>query len=289
MDVTVRLARNLHNRWRVPPLLLAPLLLLCAFPTSAAPDTSLTATSVSHGVRITLTVPRHRYVYDGLERFTVTITNVSHARRYLQDFQPDWGGPYSPHILMRTHAGRLVYEEELSSFLAPNPGTLGANYILQPGASRTWHIQFVLQGEDIRAVSRVADGYTAFTGPPGSLPRSAWAHHLWHISSPWIHLALRAEKAPSVTITRTGTRLHVAVHAPWKASGPMFYMDSSRCWTGHGTMSSPQHVPWTPAAGPGFTTSLTAHCPSRQPWHAVVGWSNHRVLLISYADAARIR
>jgi hypothetical protein len=229
-------------------------------------------------------VPRHRYVYDGLVRFTVTITNVSHARRFLRDFQPDWGGPFSPHILMRTGEGKLVYEEQLSSFLAPTPGTLATNYILQPGATLTRHVQFVLQGNDIRAVSRVADGYTAFTGPPGSVPRSAFAHHLWHISSPWMHLALRTEKAPGATITRTANRLHVAVHAPWRTSGPMFYMDSSRC----GITSAIQHVPWKRAPGAHFTTSLTPRCRSMQPWHAVVGWRNHRVLFISYADAARI-
>lgn len=258
---------------------------------SAAGRTPLVAGTLSHGVRITLTIPNRVYPRDALARFTVSLTNVSRARRYLQDFPPDWGGPFSPHILMRTRSGRMVYEEDLSTFLAPTPGTLGRNFVLQPGRTLTRHVRFVLAAGDVRAVSRVADGYTAYTdgGPPVSPPRIAWAHHLWGIATPWIHLTLRTERAPTATVSRESNRIRVTVHAPWRTTGPMFYMDSARCWTGPGTMSTEQHISWTRAPGASFTSALQRSCPSRQPWHAVVGWPDHRVLFLSYADAARIR
>lgn len=262
-----------------------------AGPVSASADASITVAAVSHGVRVTLTIPRQDYPLDALARFTVTLQNVSHVNRYIQDFQPDWGGPYSPHILMRTDAGKLIYEEDLSTFLAPSPGDLGTNYVLHPGETLTRHIRFVLQAANVQAVTRVANGYTAFQYGPGTPtpPRSAWATHLWHIASPWVHLNLTQDQAPRVGVTRTGNQLHVTVAAPWPTSGSMFYMDSARCWTGKGTMSTPQHVPWTRAQGNQFTTTLTPHCPSKQPWHAVVGWPDHRVTFISYADAATIK
>lgn len=257
---------------------------------SASPDQPITATAVSHGVRVSLSIPNRQCSLHALARFTVSVQNVSHSNRYLQDFQPDWGGPYSPHILMRSDGGRFFYEEDLSSFLAPSPGELDDNYVLQPGHARTWHVRFVLQGDNVQAVTRIADGYTAFSYRPGTPtpPRSAWAKDLWHIASPWVHLSLTREPAPAVRVTRSGSHIHVTVQVPWPASGPMFYMDSARCWTGKGTMSTPQDVPWRRARGHQFTGTLTSHCPSRQPWHAVVGWSNHRVAFISYANVATI-
>lgn len=271
-------------RWIVVLSALLFLLPLHAHPAAARAGSPLTAVATSHGIRIKLSIPRRVYARDSLVLFSVTLTNLSRARRYLQDFQPDWGGPYSPHIVMRTAAGRIIYEEDLSRFLAPNPGTLGRNLVLRPGAGLTRHVRFVLEAGQVRAVSKVADGYTAYPGPPDALPRTVWARHLWHISTPWVRLPLRNEPAPRATVTRIANRIHVSVHAPWRTTGRLFYMDSARC----GTMSVMQHIRWTRAVGSGFTTRVTQHCSSRQPWHAVAGWLGHRVLFLSYPNAARI-
>lgn len=274
-------------RWRHTACVLV--LLLCLLPlragsVAAKAGSPLIAVATSHGVRITLRIPRQAYVWDALVRFTVTLTNVSHARRYVQDFQPDWGGPYSPHIVMRTGAGRMIYEENLSRFLAPTGGTLGRNYVLLPGAGLTRHVRFVLQGGEVRAVSRIADGYTAYPGPSDAVPRTTWAHHLWRIASPWVHLSLRNESAPKAVVTRAADHIHVSVRAPWPTSGRLFYMDSARC----GGTAVKQHIAWTRAQGSRFTASMTPGCATRQPLHAVAGWLGHRVLFLSYPDAARI-
>src|SRR5947209_8254084 len=115
---------------------------------SASSDQPMTVATVSHGIRVSLTIPATSYPLHALARFSVRVQNVSHVNRYLQDFQPDWGGPYSPHILMRDDAGRLFYEEELSQFLAPSPGNLGDNYVLHPGETLTRQVRFVLQAHN---------------------------------------------------------------------------------------------------------------------------------------------
>jgi hypothetical protein len=195
-----------------------------------------------------------------------------------------WSSSYSPHIVMRTVAGRTFYEENLSRFLAPNPGTIGRNYVLRLGASLTRHVRFVLQAGQVHAVSRIADGYTAYPGPPDASPHTTWAHHLWRIAAPWIHLSLRNEPAPRATVTRIANRIHVSVRALWRTSGRLFYMDSARC----GSMLVIQHVRWTRGGSSGFTTTLTPKCPSREPWHAVTGGLDHRVLFVRYANARQI-
>src|SRR5947209_16537598 len=68
----------------------------------------------------------------------------------------------------RTAAGPLVYEEELSSFLAPTPGSSADNYSLRPGATLTRHIRFVLEAGQVQAVEKVFDGYTSFSPRPGT-------------------------------------------------------------------------------------------------------------------------
>jgi hypothetical protein len=248
------------------------------------------ASAVSHGVHISLLIPRQTYPKDALVRFTVTLQNVSHFNRYLQDWPPDWGGRYSPHIVMRTAGGHLVYEEELSSFLAPTPGSSGGNYVLRPGATLTRHIRFVLEAGQVQAVEKVFDGYTSFSSRPGTPtpPRSKWATHQWKVATPFVPLTLTSELAPVVTVSRTGGRVHLVARSRVAVSSSPLFMDSLRCWTGRSTMWTSQHVPWTRARGDRFSSPVDHHCPSLQPWHAVIGWPNHRVAFISYADVARI-
>ena len=71
-------------------------------------------------------------------------------------------------------------------------------------------------------------------------------------------------------------------------SGSPLFMDSVRCWTGRNSMWTNQHVPWTQARGNRFSSAADQHCPSAQPWHAVIGWPNHRVAFVSYADVGKI-
>lgn len=247
--------------------------------------------AVSHGVRISLLIPRQSYPQDALAQFTVTLQNVSQRDRYLQDWPPDWGGQYSPHILMRTAGGRLVYEEELSTFLAPTPGSYGSNYILHPSAILRRHIRFVLEAGQVQAVEKVFDGYTSFSSRPGTPtpPRPTWARHQWRVTTPFVALTVTREPAPVVAVFRSGGRVHLAARTRVSVPGSPLFMDSVRCWTGPSTMWTSQHVPWTRARGNRFSSPVKQHCSSPQPWHAVIGWPNHRVAFISYADVRKIR
>ncbi len=256
----------------------------------AQSSTPITVSAVSHGVRIALLIPRHVYPRDALVQFTVTLQNISRRDRYLQDWPPDWGGRYSPHVRMRTAGGRLVYEEELSSFVAPTPGSSGGNYILRPGATLTRHIRFVLEAGQVQAVEKVFDGYTSFSSRPGTPTpaRSTWATHQWQVATPFVRLSLTGEPAPVIAVSHIGGRVHLVARSPVAVSGSPLFMDSIRCWTSHSTMWTSQHVPWTTARGNRFSSSVDRHCPSPQPWHAVIGWPDHRVAFISYTDVGKI-
>lgn len=280
-------------------VLLILLLSSLSIPQSAAAqnDGPVTAETVSHGVRVFLFIPRRVYPRDALVQFTVTLQNVSHQDRYLQDWPPDWGGPYSPHILMRTARGRLVYEEALSSFLAPTPGTLADNYVLHPGATLTRLVRFVLQAPQVQAVEKVFDGHpaeglghTSFSARAGTPtpPGSRWAQHQWRITTPFVPLTLTDEPAPAVSVSRSRGRVQVLVRPAGPVAGPPYFMDSIRCWTGPSTMWVNQHVDWTAAWDNRFSSPIDQHCPSRQPWHAVIGWPDHRVAFISYVNVPQV-
>jgi hypothetical protein len=247
--------------------------------------------AVSYGVRISLVIPRHTYPRDALVQFTVTLQNVSHQNRYLQDRQPDWGGPYSPHIIMRTPGGTLAYEEDLATFLSPTAGDMAGNYILRPGHSLTRHVRFVLEAGQVQAVMRVLGGYSGFSARPGTpMPDpSQFAHHMWRITTPFVSLKLTNEPAPSISIHRAGIELIARVRSAVPATGPALFMDSIRCWTGRSTMWSQGHQPWTATRDDLFATTTYSHCPSRQPWHAVVGWPNHRVTFIDIPNVASVK
>jgi hypothetical protein len=103
-----------------------------------------------------------------------------------------------------------------------------------------------------------------------------------------VALTLTREPAPVVTVARAGRRVHLVARSRVDVSGLPLFMDSIRCWTGPSTIWTNQHVPWTPARDNRFSSSVNPCCPSPQPWHAVIGWANHRVAFISYADVGKV-
>ncbi len=237
---------------------------------------------ISHGVRISLTLARHSYPRDALITATVTLHNVSRDDRYLPDWPPNWGGPHSPHIRMRTTGGRLIYQEQLSAFLTPTPGSTSDTYILRPGASLTRHVRFVLQAEQVQAVALVADGYTSFsTNRAGTpiVPAFRLAQGQWHITSPFATVALSSEPPPALTVTRPrrGTSIQLRVRPSWRVHGAPFFMDSSYCATGANTGFTDQQLPWTVMRGDRVTMKLNPQCRTPQRWRLVVGWPDHRV------------
>jgi hypothetical protein len=142
----------------------------------------------------------------------------------------------------------------------------------------------------VQAVEKVFDGYTSFSYRPGTPvpPRSQWARHEWRITTPLVPLTLTDDPPPQVTVSRVKGRVHLAVRSPVAVSGSPLFMDSIRCWTSPSGMWVNQHVPWTVAPGDRFSSPIQRHCPSAEPWHAVIGWPDHRVAFVSYANVFSI-
>jgi hypothetical protein len=215
---------------------------------------------------------------------TITVRNVGRVDRFLPDWPPNWGGPFSPHVRMRTAAGRLVYQEELSTFLTPTPGSAPTTYILRPGRSLTRHVRFVLQAGRVQAVDRVADGYIALSSGPGTSPppRFKWASHVWKVTSPFLSVSLTGESPPAVRVVRRGGIVVAIFTPPRVAIGRPFYMDSTYCSTGPSGGWSSQHLPWTIAPHNWISVPVYPYCKQRQWWHAVIGWPDHAVAFVRY-------
>ena len=246
--------------------------------------TPLEVAAISHGVRISLTLARHSYPRDALITATITLRNMSRENRYLPDWPPNWGGPHSPHVRMRTAGGRLIYQEQLSAFLTPTPGSAADTYILRPGASLTRHVRFVLQAEQVQAVALVANGYTSYSsngaGTP-TVPNFRLAQGQWHITGPFTTVALTAEPPPVLTVTRPGPHhgasIQLRVRPPWNGHGAPFFMDSSYCAFNADVGFTDQQLSWTVMRGDRVTMKFNPRCRTPQRWRLVVGWPDHRV------------
>lgn len=230
----------------------------------------------SHGIHVSLTFPRSRYPMNALLLATITVTNVGKLDRYLPDWPPDWGGEFSPHLRMRTPGGRLVYEEELSTFVTPTPGSMPDTYILHPGRTLTRHVRFVLQAPQLQAIVLVANGYISARG---SIRPSAMASRVWHIPTAFGAIKLMREPPPTVKLTHTPLMATATFRPQPGVRGPAYFMDSSYCSTGNGGWTD-QNIPWTVARTNHISLHYYRYCTTKQWLHAVIGWPDHAVAYV---------
>jgi len=245
-----------------PLLLVLPLALLPIRSTAAHPASGYSASTLPHGVMLTLTVPHRLYPRSALVRVTLTVKNVAAHTKYIRS------GLESPSAYVLDASGSEVYDpleplgdKTLITPIGPGP----RSFPLRPG--RVWqaHPYLVLRGDRIvywMRLGRVGHGNAVTVqGHP-------------------VLVRLTDEAAPQVSISSSPT-LQATIIPPCPVSGPMLYLRQWSCQTGDGTYLSGSG--WVAAKGRTVSGSeARANCGARLQWQALAGWLNHPVAHIDY-------
>jgi hypothetical protein len=227
------------------------------------------ARTTSHGLRLTLTVPRRRYPRNALIRVTLQVTNVSRHPISIES------GQNFPRSYVLDSSGNDSYDpvtplgdESLLDVTGPGP----RYEVINRGKTITSPDYLVLRGSEISA--RVFLGKLG--APAGPM-----------ITMPPITVTLRDEPAPVVHVS-TSPSLQAVVTPPHPMSGSMFYFEETACATTAGTYETGEGWVATKATVVtpifGDASSDPSSCAGTRTWHALVGWLNHPVTYLSYQD-----
>jgi hypothetical protein len=227
------------------------------------------ARTASHGLRLTLTVPRRRYPRNALIRVTLQVTNVSRHAISIES------GQNFPRSYVLDSSGNAGYDplSPLGAESLSGPTGPGPRYeVINRGKTITSPDYVVLRGNEISA--RVFLGKLG--APSGPM-----------ITMPPVAVTLRDEPAPVVHVS-TSPSLQAVVTPARPMSGSMFYLDQTACATTAGTYETGEG--WvarkTAVVTPIFrdASSDPSSCAGTRTWHALVGWLNHPVTYLSYQD-----
>jgi hypothetical protein len=269
ITVTSRLSRRRKSLLAAFALLLVTALSAPIGRAQAHDLSRAVARTTSHGLRLTLTVPRRRYPRNALIRVTLKVTNVSRHPISIES------GQNFPRSYVLDSSGNDSYDpvtplgdESLLDVTGPGP----RYEVINRGKTITIPDYLVLRGSEISA--RVFLGKLG--APAGPM-----------ITMPPVVITLRDEPAPVVHVS-TSPSLQAVVTPPHPMSGSMYYLDQTACATatetsseGEGWVSQPTSVV-TPVFSDG--SSDLSSCTGRRIWHALVGWLNHPVAYLSYQD-----
>jgi hypothetical protein len=225
----------------------------------------------SHGLAITLTVPRAEYPANALVQVELSVKNVSRHTIFIRS------GLQTPTAFVLDASGADVFDP--SSPLGPDSllvrsGPGPRSEALYKGETWMDRPYLVLRGNRISysvLLGKVGHGGAQITGRP-------------------VSVRLTDEPAPPVSVTSTPS-LQASVSPPETVSGPMMYFGETSCVTPNGTYSIGDG--WTAITGtvvtPDFSegSDNTPGCKEKRIWHGLLGWLNHPVAEITYEEAPR--
>ena len=212
--------------------------------------------TMSHGIRLSLLVPRRTYPRNALVSTTITVRNVSKHVVRLDTFPPINGGQ-GPEVSVIDASGDIVYPPALSKvFRLPNP--FPGRLTLGPGQSYTIHDDVILRANGVYADALIEGPKAART-----------------ISTPVLRMRLGPSKAPRVDLHTNSGNAYAEIRPVKQARGALLYMSAAKC-------SQPeaisQQLDWMPSSG----TRLVSGCRHLVEWHAVAGWRGSPVAVIDY-------
>lgn len=227
----------------------------------AAPASGVRVDTITHGVKLSLSIPRRTYPRDALVTVTLRLQNVSrHTVPVSVNNYPD--------AIVLDAAHQEVYSArdplfdralfELHGGPGPRPPMK-----LRPHRTMVGSYFVVLRGPLLEA--------TAVIGPRGN-ERG--------IHGATLPLTLTYEAPPLVTITTIPT-LHATITPPPGVSASPYFVEQTRCadndiMTGRG---------WQGANTDVLTPEFATDCTKPGAWVAVAGWLNHPVASIDYMAA----
>jgi hypothetical protein len=245
---------------RALPALLLVVSFLVPQSAHATTSTGVSISSVSDGVRLTLTLPRRVYPRNALVRATLRIQNVGH-HTILTRFG-DGCAITNPFIEVFDGRGRLMDQGPL--IVSGNPGCptiLGQPFL--PGRTVRQHVFAVLRGRYVRAVLNVGKSLNG------------------RLITPKLAVRLVHGKAPIVTIKQSKIGPFAQVDRPPGASGPLYFVGSARCGSASNFQGYSSTPLWSRAAI-AEGNRVYSGCYGEQQWRALAGYLNFPVATIDY-------
>ncbi len=241
-------------------------MLFASLPTTSAavpPVQKTVISTVSHGVKLTLMVPRRVYPRNALVRVVVTMRNLSQ-----QDVQILGQGsyccfPYTLGAVVRDRSDQIVYPGDRSE---PTPGPPLFPLTVAPRHSMSQRVFLVLRAGRVQGVVQVQKGSDYFT-----------------VQTPVVTVRLVTERAPQVILhAAVADQLTATIRPPTHMKGYLYYLGSFVC----GKSYLPAGLPFVEPFELSLHSRLTADCSYAgmpvSSWYVLAGWLNHPVVAIDY-------
>lgn len=225
----------------------------------------ITARRVSHGLRLTLMLPKRSYPRNALIGATVKVQNVSHhmisapgtSCTQTEPFVEDIG----PH-------GRILYPDGVSWLnLIPPCGAATEDTFMGPGFKRSLGPVYVIaRSSTLRAVMDIRESGVSQTSNTPAF-------------SPLIRLHLGPYSAPKIAL-RAQARVAAHLDPGFSTTAPPVFLSLGHCYPG----SAPYDylgTYWGPASG----RTIMPECNHPSSWRAIAGWPGHSVAFIHYVRA----
>jgi len=229
----------------------------------ATPVHRTVISTVSHGVKLTLMVPRRVYPRNALVRVTVTLRNVSG-----HDVQVSGQGMfccshYSLGAVVLDTAGQVLFPgDRREAPLGPPlfPLTLVPRHVMSQ------QVFLVLRSGRVQGVVQVQDTSGLVT-----------------VVTPVVTVRLVTERAPRVILHEAvADEIKATIRPPTHMNGYLYYLDSFVCGKSDLPAGLISAEPWELS----LHRTLTADCSYRSApvtsWYALAGWLNHPVVAIDY-------
>jgi hypothetical protein len=231
--------------------------------------------TVSHGVRLTLTMNRRAYPWQAIALVTVRVENLARGMLVLDSRAQCVG--QNPRVVVWTRANHVVFPPAISPLIAPQPclvnssdsgGALPPSLTgvrLAPGAHREWDSYVILGGQRVRAavaLSRFA-------------PAGAEGHY--NIFTPFILVRITSGVRPVVHFCQAVLCAMVTPAARTQSEGPLLFASVSGYTDAQGRIVSCSQETSLRASS---VRTLYPGCPQATIWHAVAGYLNQPVAAI---------
>jgi hypothetical protein len=241
----------------------------------ATTGAAITVSTVSHGVRLTMTVPGDEFSEGALVRVRTSIENVSTHPIQLAATCPPWGTPW---VAVLDGIGNVAYPPAVTAVGVKGRTKCSKLYLftrLSPGATLRTTRLIVLRDPRLQARVTLATRVVA-----GNLVEG-WRDMQGKTVA--VHLLPATPLAATVTSSPT---LQVTVPLPSPDPGPLYYQYVLRCDTSSGA-SYPGTWTWQHTTGPTIDLTPPTYCASTSEWHIAAGYLDHPVATIDYTTPAR--
>jgi hypothetical protein len=250
--------------WIATRFLLLPLLVVAQLlPTGyagARTSSGVAVSTISHGIRLTLVVPRHTYPRNALVQFSVIVQNVSHYT-VLTSFGPFCGLTTNPSIEVSNGKGQLTPQLPSVTYGHPCSG-VPTGLPLLPGQTTRQHLVGVVSGAYIRSVLHLGHDLTKA------------------VDTPRVQIRLTAGTPLTAAIHRSNIGPYATVRRPSRAMGPLYFVESAMCGSSTNFQGLESNLVWSPIL---FHRIYSGYA-GPQDWHGLAGYINYPVATIHYTS-----